>query len=257
MPFQRPDLDIYKRAPTDPMLHTRNFFLQYQEFIDRERAKYDFEEYRKALSAVQQAMRGINFKQNLLFICKEMLHKEIFFTGLSTMDRYLSYRLCNIENIQDVWWGNHREENLQTEQDLNQRVLCVYGDRSFWVNEACGQIANTVVCSRISGNSSDNSMQYTWFFYRGTVDDMYRRNINDKEPGWPYVLDLYKSMRDCMVVDLNKDMPRFVQQMETFNSEWSKKRLGIAKEQNPDLFVPSSVEAKINGVEKLPEDLDY
>lgn len=242
MPFYT-DVDIYGRAPKDPKLHARNLFLRYKDVYDLERLRDDRENYRKLLSLVAQVMKGYNFRQNVLIICDEMLHKEIFYYALGSMPQYLSYHNINANRLSDIWWGNEygKEDGFNSEQELNRRILCLYGDKSFWINSAVGQIINTIISSRASGNGRENLSQYTWIFYRGKKDNMTKMYANDKVCGWQYVLDLFNTEGEGFdVIDLNAEQPDFVKKAREFNIAWKEKKIGIDKEKNPNLIVRSS-----------------
>lgn len=240
MPFYT-NVDIYGRAPKDPKLHAQNFLLRYKSVFDVERMVEDKENYKKLLSYVAQTFRGYNFKQNVLIICDEMVHKEVFYYALGTMDRYLSFHNINVERLSDIWWGNDsdNDDGLHSEQDLNKRILCLYGDKSFWVNSALGQIINTLISSRTSGNGRENLSQYSWIFYRGKRENMTKLYTNDKTCGWQYVLDLFNTEGEgYLTLDMNRDRPEFVEQVRKFNIAWKEKKIGIEKKKNPNLIVP-------------------
>jgi hypothetical protein len=134
-PYVRND-DIYHRGSRDPMFHYNNFLHFYEKLVNWEMVKTDVKAYKELLSKVGSIVKDVDFHQNILFIGKEGIQREIFLRGLSTFEDLTSFYYCNLLEIVDIWWGNKRKENVRvedddmmySEQDIKQSVLCMLCD---------------------------------------------------------------------------------------------------------------------------------
>lgn len=207
-----PEVDLYNRGPKDPMLHRKNFLLHCKELLNVDMIRSGGKDkYMKLLKATQDALKGVDFKQNVLFICSERVQKEIFLCGMLTFENLESFYYCNLLKIADIWLGNTRQSNPNiedgdihfSEQDIKQRVLCMYCDCDMiWgAFDNYDGVARNLFLSRTAGNRYDGKPQYNWTFFRGVRSQM-KKSDGDKI-GFDSIINFYES--EGVVVDLNKN----------------------------------------------------
>ena len=139
----------------------------------------DRKRYEELLGKVGSMVKGIDFNQNLLFISRENIAKEVFLSGFSKLSDIHSYYYCNLLDLHDIWWGNRRKDNVNipeedimyAESDIRQDVLCVFSDIEMY-SMGTDKVLNSIITTRNDKQNSKGFTQRTWVFFRGSMSDL-------------------------------------------------------------------------------------
>ena len=172
-------MDEYGRVIYDKSFHTKNFLIHYKKLVDTDRLKEDKEAYGRLLDTLPRTL-NIDVTKNVLFVGSKDIHKELFLSMFGKCKTLKSYYLCNILNIQDIYMGNAKSDNINitddermwSEQDITHDVLCLYIDKTMTVMKNMN-VALSLIMSRIGKGKN----KLNWVFFRGEVADMMQQNL--------------------------------------------------------------------------------
>lgn len=198
--------NIYNRVRLEKDYYVNSFMLHYKELLNLYELKNNKECYMKRIAQAGKLVEGIDFNQNLLFICNENWSKEIFLRGMSKMPNLCSFYHCNIMELHDIFWGNRRRENVNladddlmyTEQDIRQDIFCLFMDVDMY-SMASDRVAVSLISSRHDKSMISNKPKYNWVFFRGTYTEL------KTTKGYSNVLRLFADNKNngYSVYDLN------------------------------------------------------
>ena len=181
------------------------FFNKYKEFVDVGLAKDNLVEYKKRLSIISKMTEKVDFTKNVLVIYQKDIAREVFLSGFARQEEYKSYKLYNVGDLMDIFFGNRsyksgndEEDVINSELDISKDVLCVTvnyyetSGKSEWRDE----IMVSTIVNRGNGKFK-GKVKLNWIFSKGSKEELAKR--------YPNLLNLFLEGRhDYLLYDLNQ-----------------------------------------------------
>ena len=116
-----------KKEPSssDMQYHIKRFFIKYKDLIDSLLYNSNPSRYKSKLNGVGKLLSNeeASFEFNVLVSSTRDFAKEVFLTGMSTLEKYHSYLLLNVQDLIDIYFGN--KEDYLGLHSIKQDILCI------------------------------------------------------------------------------------------------------------------------------------
>lgn len=198
----------------------KRFFIKYNKLIDRDLAKSDINLYKKKLNFVYNLTDKIDFNKNILVVYKKDIAKELFLSGFSRLDKYMTYCYYNIHEILDIYFGTRttyrnetEEETLNSNLEIMQDVLCMTINYYESFHGKLEEVAVHTIMNRALGrhNSLNSRDKLNWVFCLGEESYLIKQYPNlrkifleEGRPNFAYY-DLNKQKEQIILYDINND----------------------------------------------------